>query len=115
MARRALGRSSTNQQPPRALMHDEHQQDEIVERGCEPNRFGPYAVIRESVVSGSEGDDVLALFRTDVSGDVTFPAFVERRRTPRFVAREHRLWVGWWVDKGRFHTVGSMLDNISQG
>jgi hypothetical protein len=79
----------------------------------EPKRFSPYAIIREGPVT--EGGDVLALFQKEISGAVAVPAGVERRRSPRFPAREYRLWVGWWIGPSAFHTAASYLENISQG
>jgi hypothetical protein len=81
----------------------------------ESKRFGPYAIVREGPLS--EGREVIGLFPMELSqtNDRTHPFGVERRRWPRMVAREHRLWVGWWIAPNQFHTVGSFLDNISQG
>jgi hypothetical protein len=81
----------------------------------EPKRFGPYAIVREGPIS--EGRDVIGLFPSEPPHaiDSSLPTGIERRRSARIVAREHRLWVGWWVGPNQFHTVGSFLDNISQG
>lgn len=67
---------------------------------AEPKRFGPYAIVRE----GPETEDGHLLGQ-----------FAERRREPRYPALEHHVWVGWWLDPGRFHSVPAHLDNISQG
>lgn len=94
-------------------MRNEQDRSRIADVAREPKRFGPYAIIRDG--PHSEGGEMLALFQADISGTIAVPEGVERRRSPRFPAREHRPWVGWWIGTGAFHTAASSLENISQG
>jgi hypothetical protein len=94
-------------------MGNEQDRSRIDDVAREPKRFSPYAIIHDGPVT--EGGEMLAFFQTDISGAVAVPAGVERRRSPRFSAREHWLRVGWWIGSSAFHTAASYLENISQG
>ncbi len=73
-----------------------------------PSRFGPAAVIREG--STSEDAHLLSFFVNEDG------LLVEERRTsPRYRAKVHRAWLGWWTSPGEFGSVAARLEDISLG
>jgi len=58
----------------------------------------------------SDDGPVIEHFRERASGKTH-----ERRKSPRYEAGMHRVWLGWWETDERFITTPARLANISLG
>lgn len=59
---------------------------------------------------GAEDSRVIEHFRTGTSAPPE-----ERRRSPRYIVGNNRVWLGWWTGESEFVTTAARIVNISLG